>query len=40
MQEIACVTLLVRDNDEAIAFYTGALGFLLAEDTPLNEGKR
>jgi catechol 2,3-dioxygenase-like lactoylglutathione lyase family enzyme len=39
-QEIACVTLLVRDDDEAIAFYTAALGFVLAEDAPLGDGKR
>jgi catechol 2,3-dioxygenase-like lactoylglutathione lyase family enzyme len=39
-QEIASVTLLVRDYDEAIAFYTGALGFVLVEDTPLGNGKR
>lgn len=31
------VALLVRDYDEAIAFYTGALGFELLEDTPLPE---
>ena len=34
------VTLLVRDYDEAIAFFTAALGFELAEDTPLTGGKR
>ncbi len=39
-QHIAAVTLVVRDYDEAIAFYTGALGFALVEDTPLTDGKR
>lgn len=37
---IATVSLLVRDYDEAIAFFVGALGFRLAEDTPLGEGRR
>lgn len=37
---IAMVTFLVRDYDEAIAFFTGALRFDLLEDTPLGEGKR
>jgi catechol 2,3-dioxygenase-like lactoylglutathione lyase family enzyme len=39
-QTIASVTLLVRDYDEAIAFFTQQLGFTLAEDTPLDEQKR
>ena len=34
------VTLLVRDYDEAIAFFTGCLGFNVVEDTPLGDGKR
>jgi catechol 2,3-dioxygenase-like lactoylglutathione lyase family enzyme len=34
-QTIGLVALLVRDYDEAIAFYTQALGFALLEDTPL-----
>ncbi|MEU0085226.1 VOC family protein [Streptomyces sp. NPDC006274] len=33
MSYIALVTLVVRDYDEAIAFYTDALGFDLVEDT-------
>src|SRR5262245_12850677 len=37
---IACVSLLVRDYEEAIAFYTERLGFVLLEDTPLGAGKR
>lgn len=40
MSRIAAVALLVRDYDEAIAFYTGALGFHLLEDTDLGGGKR
>jgi len=34
------LTLVVRDYDEAIAFYTNALGFSLLEDTALGGGKR
>ncbi len=37
---IAALTLVVRDYDEAIAFYTGALRFRLVEDTPMPGGKR
>ena len=37
---IAHVALVVRDYDEAIEFYTKRLGFYLAEDTPVGEGKR
>lgn len=39
-QKIAHLALLVRDYDEAIAYYTGVLGFQLIEDTPLGAGKR
>ncbi|MGO4222917.1 VOC family protein [Lysobacter sp. TAF61] len=39
-QTIANVTLVVRDYDEAIAFYTGALGFNLLDDIDLGDGKR
>jgi catechol 2,3-dioxygenase-like lactoylglutathione lyase family enzyme len=39
-QTIANVTLVVRDYDEAIAWYTQALGFDLLEDTALGGGKR
>jgi catechol 2,3-dioxygenase-like lactoylglutathione lyase family enzyme len=39
-QHIGYVALLVRDYDEAIAWFTGKLGFALAEDTDLGEGKR
>ncbi|MFE6593528.1 VOC family protein [Streptomyces sp. NPDC057781] len=40
MRRIALVTLVVDDYDEAIRFYTEALGFLLAEDTPRPDGSR
>lgn len=33
-QSIATVSLIVRDYDEALAYYTGALGFRLLEDRP------
>ena len=39
-QSIATIALVVRDYDEAIAFYRDKAGFLLIEDTPLGEGKR
>ena len=39
-QRIGLVTLVVRDYDEAIAFYTHQLGFCLMEDTPLSAKKR
>lgn len=34
------VTLVVRDYDEAIAWFTKCLRFTLLEDTPLGDGKR
>ncbi|MFF3256795.1 VOC family protein [Actinacidiphila glaucinigra] len=40
MSRIALVTLVVPDYDEAIAFYTGALGFELVEDEPRPGGSR
>jgi catechol 2,3-dioxygenase-like lactoylglutathione lyase family enzyme len=40
MRSIATVTLLVRDYDEAIAWFTNVLGFDLVEDAPLGGGKR
>jgi catechol 2,3-dioxygenase-like lactoylglutathione lyase family enzyme len=40
MSELGAVTLLVRDYDEAIRFYVDAVGFALAEDVDLGEGKR
>jgi len=39
-QHIGAVTFLVRDYDEAIAFFTGKLGFALVEDTPVDGSKR
>ena len=39
-QFIAQVSLLVKDYDEAISFYTDKLGFDLVEDTQLDETKR
>lgn len=39
-QSITAVSLVVRDYDEAIAYYTGTLGFRLLEDTALGGGKR
>ncbi len=39
-QSIATVALVVADYDEAIAWYTGALGFELLEDSPRDGGKR
>ena len=37
---IALLALVVRDYDEAIAFFTEALRFAVVEDTPLDDGKR
>ena len=39
-QFIAHLTLVVKDYDEAIKFYTQKLGFRLLEDTILTETKR
>ncbi len=39
-QSIASITLLVRDYDEAIAFFTQVLRFTLVEDSAQGEGKR
>ncbi len=39
-QTIGSVTLVVRDYDEAITYYTTVLGFSLLEDRPLTNGKR
>ncbi|MEU5091800.1 VOC family protein [Streptomyces sp. NPDC021356] len=40
MRRIALVTLVVDDYDEAIRFYTDALGFRLVEDSPRPDGSR
>jgi catechol 2,3-dioxygenase-like lactoylglutathione lyase family enzyme len=37
---LALATLVVRDYDEAIAWFTATLGFTLTEDTDLGNGKR
>ena len=37
---IASVALVVREYDEAIAFFTDALRFTVFEDTPMGGGKR
>ncbi len=39
-QHVARVALLVRDYDEAIAWFTTVLGFHLVEDTPMTAEKR
>ena len=39
-QEITAVAVVVRDYDEAIAYFTGCLRFTVVEDTPLGDGKR
>jgi catechol 2,3-dioxygenase-like lactoylglutathione lyase family enzyme len=39
-QKLGYIALLVRDYEEAIAFYTTKLGFHLIEDTDLGNGKR
>lgn len=38
--KLASSALLVRDYDEAIAFYCGAMGFALIEDRDMGGGKR
>ncbi|TGE19287.1 VOC family protein [Hymenobacter elongatus] len=37
---LGSIALLVRDYDEALAYYVGVLGFRLLEDTDLGHGKR
>ena len=39
-QTIAHVALVVRDYDEALAFYVGKLGFRLVEDTAMPAQKK
>jgi catechol 2,3-dioxygenase-like lactoylglutathione lyase family enzyme len=36
-QTLSAVAIVVRDYDEAIAFYVGVLGFALMEDTMIAE---
>ena len=40
MSRLGLVSLIVRDYDEAIAFYTQCLGFVLEADTDMGEAKR
>jgi catechol 2,3-dioxygenase-like lactoylglutathione lyase family enzyme len=40
LSELALVTILVRDYDEALDFYLRALNFDLLEDAPRGDGKR
>ncbi len=40
MSRLSAVSLLVRDYDEALAFYVGKLGFTVQEDRDLGGGKR
>lgn len=39
-QKIGSISLVVRDYDEAIDFYTKKMRFVLIEDTDLGSGKR
>ncbi len=39
-QTLAHVAFLVRDYDEALAFFTDSLGFRVVQDSPLPGGKR
>ncbi len=39
-RKIGAITLVVKDYDEAIRFYVDKLGFILVEDTKLNDKKR
>ena len=39
-QSLGYVALVVRDYDEALTFFTQALGFTVIEDTPLGGDKR
>ena len=40
VQQLGQISLLVKDYDEAITYYTHVLGFELFEDTQLSETKR
>ena len=40
MPRLTHTALLVKDYDDAIAFFVGKLGFELKEDTPLSTEKR
>ena len=40
MKSIGQVALVVKDYDDAIAYFTNKLGFILVEDTDQGNGKR
>ena len=40
MTQLALVTVVVREYDEAIRYFTDTLGFRLVEDSDLGAGKR
>ena len=40
MQTLGHIALVVREYDEALAFFTRTLNFRVIEDTPLSEDKR
>ena len=40
MNRISAISLVVRDYDEAIAWFVGKLDFVLLEDTPVGPSKR
>lgn len=40
VRTLSSLALVVRDYDEAIAFFTQSLRFVLLEDTPQGDGKR
>ena len=40
MQTLGHIALVVRDYDDALAFFTGTLNFRVIEDTRLGENKR
>src|SRR4029078_6463223 len=39
-QSLGLVSLVVRDYDEALAFFVGRLGFLLVQDSPVPEQEK
>lgn len=40
MTRLGAISLVVPDYDEAIAFFTGPMGFILTEDVDMGAGKR
>ena len=39
-ESFVCAALVVRDYDEAVAYFTETLGFVLVEDSDRGQGKR